>query len=99
METPAKGFYYHYKHSEDKGFADYAYEVIGTALHTEEGTYTVLYRPLYDNTYLDVDYSARPLEMFMETVTKDGVEMSRFKKIEDEELVAKLSRIRTERYG
>ncbi len=99
MNTPEKGFYYHYKHDADKDLNNYAYEVIGVGLHTEERTYTVLYRPLYKNTFLaPADYCARPLDMFMEDVTKDGKTFPRFQKIADPEVIAALAEIRDRMY-
>lgn len=36
-KVPENGFYYHYKHSENKGINDYAYELIGVGCrHTED---------------------------------------------------------------
>lgn len=99
-KVPEKGFYYHYKHDPAKAFNDYAYEVLGLALHTESKEYTVLYRPLYENKYLGVaDFSVRPYEMFIETIEKEGKVTPRFTKITDPEIIAKLEKIRTEMYG
>ncbi len=50
-KLPQNVFYYHYKHDSNKDFNNYGYEVIGVALHSEERNYTVLYRPLYPNTF------------------------------------------------
>ncbi len=83
MNFPPKGFYIHYKNK--------AYEVIGIARHSETAEITVLYRPLYKNTWLSpADYCARPLEMFLGNVEIDGKMVPRFKKIEDEKLIEKL---------
>ncbi len=98
MTIPEPGFYYHYKHDPEGPYTAYAYEVIGVSRHTEDQTYAVLYRPLYKNTFLDVNYSARPLDMFMETVSKDGKEMPRFLKITDSTLVARLMMVRDSMY-
>lgn len=92
------GFYYHYKHDPAGPLENYAYEVIGIARHTEDGSYGVLYRPLYKNEYLDVDFYIRPLGMFLETVTRNGIETPRFSPIEDPELVDKLTEIRGQMY-
>jgi len=100
MDAPAKGFYYHYKHDPAGHFNNYAYEVIGTARHTEERFYMVLYRPLYENAYMaPADYHARPLEMFMGTVSIEGKEVARFTQITDPEIIGKLEAIRKEMYG
>lgn len=96
---PEKGFYYHYKHDPAGPFNNYSYEVIGVAMHTEDRTFTVLYRPLYENTYLTVDYSARPLDMFMGTVEKDGATIPRFTRITDPALITRLTAIKEQRYG
>ncbi|MDP1624867.1 MAG: DUF1653 domain-containing protein [bacterium] len=97
---PPTGFYYHYKHDPNGPFNDYSYEVIGTARHTEEKTFTVLYRPLYENDWFKpATYQARPLEMFNESVTKDGKAIPRFQQITDPELIAKLEKMRDQIYG
>ncbi|MDB4992240.1 MAG: hypothetical protein JWL75_485 [Parcubacteria group bacterium] len=93
-----KGFYYHYKHDPEGAFNNYAYEVIGVSRHTETNALSMLYRPLYENTYLDVDFSARPLEMAMDMVVVAGKAVPRFSKIEDPELIALLSVTRDEMY-
>lgn len=99
MEIPQNGFYRHYKHNTEKGFNDYVYEVIGTALHSEEKTYFVVYRPIYKNTYLTpANFSVRPLEMFLENVEINGKTMPRFEYITDEKLIVKLRKIRDEMY-
>ncbi len=46
---PEKGFYYHYKHDPHGKKYNYMYEVVGIARNTEENTFTVLYRPLYES--------------------------------------------------
>lgn len=35
-KIPEKGFYYHYKHDPKGEFNNYAYEVVGLGLHTED---------------------------------------------------------------
>lgn len=67
---PQPGKYRHYKGG--------AYEVIGTARHSETGEPLVVYRCLYDDNSLWV----RPLAMFQETVVVDGEELPRFKREE-----------------
>jgi len=47
----------------------YLYLIIGTSRHTETGEEMVIYKPLYDvETMHDVDFAARPLEMFLSEV-------------------------------
>lgn len=66
MTTPVPGIYRHYKGN--------LYEVLGTALHSESEEHVVVYRALYGDYGLWV----RPLEMFTESVTKDGRSQPRF---------------------
>lgn len=95
---PERGFYYHYKHTEDS-INNYAYEVIGVGRNTEENTFTVLYRPLYESDWMKpADYQSRPLEMFLENVTKEGKTFPRFVKITDEKIIEELQRIKKEMY-
>ncbi len=97
---PEKGLYQHYKHDPSGAFANYMYEVVGIGRNTEEKTLTVLYRPLYESTWMPpADYQSRPLEMFMGTVEKDGETMKRFTQITDPELISKLREIRASMYG
>lgn len=60
------GTYRHYKGAQ--------YEVVGTATHSETEETLVVYRALYGEFGLWV----RPLAMFVETVTVDGVTVGRF---------------------
>ncbi|MDN7130880.1 DUF1653 domain-containing protein [Halomonas sp. MC140] len=66
MTAPVPGIYRHYKGS--------LYEVLGTAQHSESEEWQVVYRALYGDYGLWV----RPLEMFIETVTKEGRTQPRF---------------------
>lgn len=61
------GRYRHYKGLD--------YEVIGVALHSETEEPHVLYRPLYGEGRLWI----RPLAMFVESVSVDGVDQPRFR--------------------
>lgn len=70
MSDPAPGKYRHYKGKD--------YQVIATAVHTETEEPLVIYRALYG----DYGLWARPLAMFMESVTVDGIEVPRFKHLE-----------------
>ncbi|MFZ5684282.1 MAG: DUF1653 domain-containing protein [Pseudomonadota bacterium] len=87
-----KGFYYHYKHRDTHGIDDYAYRVLGLARHSETKEPLVLYRPVYENTYLaPADVSARPLSMFLETVEVGARRKRRFRPITDRRTIALLS--------
>lgn len=66
---PEPGRYRHYKGGE--------YQVVGTARHSETDELLVVYRCLYDNDSLWV----RPLGMFLENVTVDGVSLPRFRRL------------------
>lgn len=99
MQIPENGFYYHYKHDDAKGFNDYAYEVVGLALHSEEKSYLVLYRPLYENDWLaPAQCSARPLELFFNEVTYNNRTLSHFWKITNPDVVAKLEEMKKKLY-
>jgi hypothetical protein len=65
-----KGIYLHYKNLR--------YEVLDCVRHSESLEWLVLYKALYGEQGLWV----RPLAMFKEQVTIDGVEQPRFKLIE-----------------
>lgn len=100
MQIPKKGFYIHYKHDPQGAPNNYTYEVVGIARNTEEKTYTVLYRPLYENDWFKpADYQSRPLDMFNEEVEKDGKMTPRFQLITDTEKVSELENIRVKMYG
>ncbi len=60
------GIYRHYKGND--------YQVIGVARHSEDESELVVYRPLYGEGGLWV----RPLQMFIETVDKQGKKIPRF---------------------
>jgi hypothetical protein len=71
MEEIKIGKYRHYKGNE--------YEVIGIANHSETLEKMVVYRALYGEGQVWV----RPLSMFLDTVTRDGVTLPRFTFIEE----------------
>lgn len=105
-KVPEKGFYYHYKHNPASEVNNYAYEVVGVGVHTEEDcrpedANMVVYRPLYEATVFKAGklFDLRPLQMFMENVTKDGKTFPRFTKITDAKVVAELETIKKEMYG
>ena len=102
---PEKGFYYHYKHDPTLSINNYAYELIGVGMHSEddcrpEDSNMVVYLPLYKSR----EYSAgkffgiRPLEMWEESVTKENKTVKRFTKITDEKVIAELKKIKGEMY-
>jgi len=105
-EVPTLGFYYHHKHDPSVSCANFAYEVLGVAHHTEddvrkEDRYLVIYRPLYREAFVYRNgkmFDARPLPMFMENVIKEGIEKKRFTKIKDAEIIEKLNKMRDEMY-
>lgn len=105
--VPEVGFYYHYKHQDQNGVNDQAYEVLGTGLNTEvddcrsEDAQMVIYRPLYEADIYTAGklYNLRPLSMFLGNVIKDKKTIKRFTKITDEHVVAKLISIRDQMYG
>lgn len=66
MEEIKKGRYRHFKGNE--------YEVIGTAKHSETLEEYVVYKALYGEGGLWV----RPIEMWNETVERDGKTFKRF---------------------
>ena len=65
------GRYRHFKGGE--------YSVMGVARHSETGESLVVYTPLYGEGGLWV----RPLSMFTEQVTRDGVDQPRFVRVAD----------------
>ena len=105
-KVPVPGFYYHYKHTDNAGEYDYAYEVLGTGCHTEDDCRTidmhlVVYRPLYGSSVFKAGkfFYVRPLSIFLEDVIKDGVSMHRFTKITNEKSLNLLRAKREEMYG
>jgi cyclomaltodextrinase len=64
------GLYRHFKGGD--------YTVHGVATHSESREQLVVYTPLYGDGGLWV----RPLEMFLETVERDGATLTRFTLIE-----------------
>ncbi len=112
--VPEAGFYYHYKHNPQGPLNNYAYEVLGVAFHTESGTedppkqgeeHFVIYRPLYESkVYLAQKalglpcFDARPLEMWMGTVEREGRSALRFTPIVHPDTLQPLMKIRREMY-
>lgn len=105
-QIPEKGFYYHYKHNPSGSANNYAYEVMGVGLHTEddcrpEDKNMVVYRPLYESFVYKQGklFDLRPLGMFVESVTKNGKTFPRFKKITDPAVIAELEAIKNKMYN
>ena len=97
MQTPEKGFYYHYKHAGNDDIYYMAYEILNIAHHTEiedfDEAAMVVYRPIYEAAKVyqaGKHWDVRPLGMFMEMVTKDGKTFERFQKITDPDLVCSI---------
>jgi hypothetical protein len=102
---PEKGFYYHYKHDPAGSVNNYAYEIMGVGCHTEddcrpEDENMVVYRPLYESSVYRAGkfFDLRPLNMFMESITKNGATAPRFQKIADASVIAELAAIRDQMY-
>ncbi len=110
-QVPPPGFYYHYKHDPSGAVNNYAYEVMGVGFHTEDDvrpgeTHFLVYRPLYAAAVYKASkelgipcFDNRPLEMWMESVEKDGKTFPRFKKISDPSVITELEKIRSEMYS
>jgi len=90
MTIPKKGEYnYHYKHSTTKDILNYAYIIEGIALHSEDESLLVAYRPLYSGNHVeefDADFNVKPLEMFCESIDKAEYSGPRFRKMTDQEV-------------
>ena len=99
--VPAPGFYYHYKHDPEKGVQDYAYEILGAGIHTEEDQCFQVYRPLYEEAFVFQHgkmFDLRPLAMAMENVIVNSMEMPRFRLITDTSVIRELKAIRDMMY-
>ncbi len=106
-KVPDLGFYYHYKHDPSGPFNNYAYEVVGVGVHTEddcrpEDANMVVYRPLYETS--EVYRSGkllylRPLDMWMGEVTKENKTFPRFQKITEQKIISELELLREKMYG
>jgi hypothetical protein len=108
--VPKLGFYHHYKHDPNGPVNNYAYEVVGIGFHTEDDCrpgeeHFVIYRPLYESSVytaseeLGVEcFDARPLEMWMGEVEKDGQMRPRFVRITDEATIQALEIISEKMY-
>ncbi|MEY3783933.1 MAG: hypothetical protein RLZZ230_255 [Candidatus Parcubacteria bacterium] len=83
-------FYYHYKHNPEGEINNFAYGIIGTALHTETENLFIIYKPLYQTEH---KLFARPHELFTGAVILDDVEIPRFSQIFDPNVISKLKTI------
>ncbi len=91
---PKPGYYKHFKHDPEGTPLNYVYEVVGVAKHTETEELSVIYRPLYKNDFIgEAHFFSRPLSMFMETVTMNGVHVPRFERITDPTLLQEISEL------
>ena len=104
--VPEPGFYYHYKHDPEGPVENYAYYIYGVGHHTEEDcrpvdAHMLVYRPLYPEAYVYQNgrmFDLRPLHMFYEAASKDGVGVVRFTRIIDPEVIAELRAIKARMY-
>lgn len=104
--VPELGFYYHFRHDPTVSIENCAYELVGIGINTEEdcgakNENLVIYRPLYKDSpvYKSGKLSwARPIDMWSETVIKNGSTYTRFSKISDLAIIEKLKKIRDEIY-
>jgi hypothetical protein len=99
MNIPQKGFYIHYKHDPLGPTNNYTYEVVGVARNTEEKTYAVLYRPMYENTWMTpADFQSRPIDMFWGDMETENGTVPRFKIITDSAKIDELEKISSSMY-
>lgn len=71
----------------------YAYEVIGTARHTERvDEFVVIYKPLYKNDFLNgAAFFVRPVELFNRpAVNANGSSVQRFTQIKDQGIIERI---------
>jgi hypothetical protein len=105
-QTPAPGYYYHYKHDPNGPLNNYAYYIFGVGHHTEddcrpEDAFMQVYRPLYETAYVYRNggmFDLRPLYMFYKPAILNGREVPRFTRITDEGVIAKLRAIKARVY-
>ena len=103
---PGAGYYYHYKHDPNGPLNNYAYYIYGVGHHTEddcrpEDAFMQVYRPLYETAYAYRNggmFDLRPLYMFYKPAIVNGVEVPRFTKITDPEVIARLGAIKARMY-
>ena len=103
---PEPGYYYHFKHDPDGPINNYAYYIYGVGHQTEddcraEDAFMQVYRPLYEASYAYRNgglFDLRPLHMFFEPAEWKGKKVSRFTRILDPEVIAKLEAIKARMY-
>jgi len=79
-QVPAGSIFEHYKGKK--------YKVYGVARHSETLELMIHYQSLYNcSTYGDHAFWVRPLEMFLGTIVIDGVEVPRFRRVSQLNLV------------
>jgi hypothetical protein len=105
-KLPAPGYYYHFKHDPDGPVNNYAYYIYGVGHHTEtncrtEDAFMQVYRPLYEEAYAYRHgglFDLRPLHMFFDPAEWQGKEVSRFTRIAEPDVIAKLAAIKARMY-
>ncbi len=105
IKVPENGFYYHYKHDPSGPLNNYAYEVVGVGIHTEEDcrpedASMVVYRPLYESPFYKAGkfFYLRPLDMWVGQVTKGDKTFPRFQRITDIAVIIELDEIKKQMY-
>lgn len=87
-------YFYHYKHKSNLDLTNFAYQIIGVALHTETEEILVIYKPLYKlNHIFEASFFARPLSVFLEKVELKGQKVPRFNKIVNQEIIKKFRKL------
>lgn len=64
------------------------YKMLGVACHSETLEQVVVYQALYDSNKIWV----RPLDMFFDKITLNGILVERFKEITKEEMLCQLQK-------
>jgi len=83
---PQEGeIYRHYKYNPNGEENNYTYEIIGTCIHTETEDNMVVYKPLYDSSFIkenNVDFFCRPMSMWNDQIDKIEYSGPRFTKLQ-----------------
>ena len=103
---PGAGVLLSLQHDPNGPLNNYAYYICGVGHHTEddcrpEDAFMQVYRPLYETAYAYRNggmFDLRPLYMFYKTAIVNGVEVPRFTKITDPEVIARLGAIKARMY-